>query len=37
VAPGERRGPFEEAKRLYDDLTTPTDSPSADSSPDPGA
>ena len=37
VAPGERRGPYEEARRLYDDLTAPTDSPLTDSSPDPGA
>ena len=36
VAPGERRGPYEEARRLYDDLTAPADSPPADSSPDPG-
>jgi len=37
VAPGERRGPYEEAWRLYEDLTAPPDSPSTDSSPDPGA
>ena len=36
VAPGERRGPYEEARRLYDDLTAPADSPPADSGPDPG-
>ena len=37
VAPGERRGPYEEARRLYEDLTAPSDAPSTDSSPDPGA
>ena len=37
VAPGERRGPYEEARHLYDDLTAPTDSPSADTGLDPGA
>ena len=37
VAPGDRRGPYEEARHLYEDLTTPPDSPSADSSLDPSA
>ncbi len=37
VAPGERRGPYEEARRLYDDLAPAIDTPSADSSPDQGA
>lgn len=36
VAPGERRGPYEEARRLYDDLTAPPDSSSPQSSLDPG-
>ena len=36
VAPGERRGPYEEARRLYDDLTTPPDSSSSEASLDPG-
>ena len=36
VAPGERRGPYEEARRLYDDLTTPHDSSSPEASLDPG-
>ena len=34
VAPGERRGPYEEARHLYEDLSAPSDSPGADSSPD---
>ena len=36
VAPGERRGPYEEARRLYDDLTAPPDASSPQSSLDPG-
>lgn len=36
VAPGERRGPYEEARRLYDDLTAPPDSSSPQSSLDQG-
>ena len=37
VATGDRRGPYEEARRLYEDLTAPPDSRSTDSSLDPGA
>ena len=36
VAPGERRGPYEEARRLYDDLTAPPDASSPQSRLDPG-
>ena len=34
VAPGARRGPYEEARRLYVDLAERTDSPAADGAPD---
>ena len=34
VAPGERRGPYEDARHLYEDLSGPSDSPGAASSPD---
>jgi len=35
VAPGERRSHYEEARRLYDDLTAPPDSSSPEASLDP--
>jgi len=37
VAPGERRGPYQEARLLYEDLTAPADSPAVDLIPDEGA
>ena len=37
MAPGERRGPYQEARLLYEDLTAPADSPAVDLIPDEGA
>ena len=37
VAPGERRGPYEEARLLYHDLSAPGGSPLPDASPDASA
>ena len=37
VAPGERRGPYQEARLLYEDLTAPADSSSVDLMTDEGA
>ena len=37
VAPGERRGPYQEARLLYEDLTAPADSLAVDLIPDEGA
>ena len=34
VAPGDRRGPYEEARHLYEDLSAPRDSHGSDSMPD---
>jgi ribosome-associated heat shock protein Hsp15 len=34
VAPGERRGPYEEARLLYEDLSPPSGSPASGAGPD---